>query len=479
MLLLLLAFIVIASIITNPFSRLSIVRKPLVASFNKTTIEISKKQNIIVRNNWYWVFFSVIKSGFHILESRYFNSPRSNKKTADGIIKDIHTLRFDTSKLLIVSGDHFISLFVRNLGVFYYPLLDGKINSSKDDWHNRQIIYLETIAFAIDTFHQFGHLSTTIVPTSRNGVTCVNFYAYPSDSLYGILYGLAVMMGLETSRALDYKAAEQELSTKKASKILLSDYKDTLKKLYNEYLNKIYDKKTGLISKDMELSGAKDITKRRSAFYDNVILWKTTQLAVKLGLIEDKALWLENYKKKILKTFWQEDLGYFLEDLSEECQENKYYSSDWLVVLFTGFLNPQLKGERKYYEKNVEYIESEKLDQPFAIKYQKNTQAKRQFLAVKIAVASYGGDAIWSFWGMEYIKTLLILYKLTEKETYLTRADYHIAKYKKLIMRNGGFPEVYDRNGKLLQTWAYRSIRQTGWVIGFEQVLALRQALFS
>jgi hypothetical protein len=287
------------------------------------------------------------------------------------------------------------------------------------------------------------------------------------------------MMGLETSRAIDYKADERELSTKKASKILLSDYKDTLKKLYNEYLNKIYDKRTGLISKDIELSGAKDITKRRSAFYDNVILWKTTQLAVKLGLIENKTSWLENYKKKILKTFWQEDLGYFLEDLSEECLKNKYYSSDWLVVLFTGFLNPQLKSERKYYEKNVEYIESEKLDQPFAIKYQKNTQAKRQFLAVKIAVASYGGDAIWSFWGMEYIKTLLILYKLTKNETYLTRADYHIAEYEKLIVRDGGFPEVYDRNGKLLQTWAYRSIRQTGWVIGFEQVLALRQALFS
>jgi hypothetical protein len=28
-----------------------------------------------------------------------------------------------------------------------------------------------------------------------------------------------------------------------------------------------------------------------------------------------------------------------------------------------------------------------------------------------------------------------------------------------------------------LQTWLYRSIRQTGWVIGFEQARAMRRSL--
>jgi hypothetical protein len=75
---------------------------------------------------------------------------------------------------------------------------------------------------------------------------------------------------------------------------------------------------------------------------------------------------------------------------------------------------------------------------------------------------------------MEYIKTLLILYRTTSKKEYLTSADYHITAYKKAMLENNGFPEVYDNRGKLLETPLYRSIRQTGWVIGFEQVLAMR-----
>jgi predicted AAA+ superfamily ATPase len=41
----------------------------------------------------------------------------------------------------------------------------------------------------------------------------------------------------------------------------------------------------------------------------------------------------------------------------------------------------------------------------------------------------------------------------------------------------GGFPEVYDPEGRLLQTPFYRSIRQTGWVIGFEQAREMYRSL--
>ena len=98
-------------------------------------------------------------------------------------------------------------------------------------------------------------------------------------------------------------------------------------------------------------------------------------------------------------------------------------------------------------------------------------------LAVRLAVASYGGDSIWSFWGMEYIKSLLLLYRATNNVDYLKTADYHIKKYKTAMLRDKGFPEVYDNQGKLLETPLYRSIRQTGWVIGFEQVLEMRKAV--
>ena len=78
---------------------------------------------------------------------------------------------------------------------------------------------------------------------------------------------------------------------------------------------------------------------------------------------------------------------------------------------------------------------------------------------------------------MEYIKLHLRLYELTKDKKYLTEADYQIEAYDEAIRKNRGFPEVYDPAGKLLKTPLYQSIRMTGWVIGYEQVLAMRKSI--
>jgi hypothetical protein len=78
---------------------------------------------------------------------------------------------------------------------------------------------------------------------------------------------------------------------------------------------------------------------------------------------------------------------------------------------------------------------------------------------------------------MEYIKALLLLYAHSGETSYLEIADFHIKAYERAMVRDGGFPEVYDQYGDMLQTPLYRSIRQTGWVIGFEQVRAMRAAV--
>ena len=92
-------------------------------------------------------------------------------------------------------------------------------------------------------------------------------------------------------------------------------------------------------------------------------------------------------------------------------------------------------------------------------------------------MASYQQDAIWSNWGMEYIKTLLLLYTYTGETTYLKTADKQIKAYEEAMLRDGGYPELYDRSGKFFETPFVRSIRMTGWVISFEQVLAMRKAI--
>lgn len=470
--------LILGAYLTDPFSRFTLVRRSYIAEMNEGVLSaIDNNDKLIVRQALPFRWFAIAKNGIHILKSRFHQRPASSGETVEEIFNDIYRLRFNPDKLLLTSGDHFSSLFVRNLGVFYYPTLDTHIATTETLWHDRQIVYLQTLAYALGVFDKQKTLTTTIVPTGRHRATCVNFHAYPSDTLYGMLYALAALLGIEKARPFAYAKQHYPLDTIEASRILKRRYQASLKDHYKTYRDTVYDKKTGLVSQSVLMSGAKDITMRRSSFYDNVIFWKTSELAMKLGLLPKNERFLRDLKKRILETFWLAERGYFLEDLSDESIENHYYSSDWLIVLATGFISPSRADEQPYFERSVDYIQKHRIDEPFPIKYQHETRAHRQFPIVRLAVASYGGDAIWSFWGMEYLKVLLALYKATGNRQYLERADAHIAHYEANMLRDQGFPEVYDKHGALLETPLYRSIRQTGWVIGFDQVRTMRAAL--
>lgn len=459
------------ALVTNPFSKVSVIALPYIARFRNGVIRVEDKSDqIVVRQGFIWRWFAVLSCGVYIVGTRYFHSPRSRSKAISGVIHDIHQLRYNPKKLLLISGDHFSGLFVRNLGVFLYPVMDTNMGLSERDWQRRQTVYLQTVAYALAIFKRQPELTTTIVSTGRNAATCVNFYAYPSDTLYGILFALATLTGHETARPYDYGSPLYKSVTGTAANDLLAANVESLRAHYENYQKQVFDERTGLIKMLVHVSGVKDITRRTCAFYDNVIFWKTTELAMKLGIVPADTDFLNRLKNKIVQTFWLADEGYFLEDLSEESIKSKYYSSDWLIVLATGFLDIQHPKERVYYERSVVHIQKTGVDWPFAIKYQNDTRANRQFLPVRIAVASYGGDSIWSFWGMEYIKVLLAL----GQTGY---ADYHIAAYKDAMVRYGGFPEVYDARGRLLKTRMYQSITMTSWVIGFEQVLAIRRSI--
>jgi hypothetical protein len=478
--LLALALIVLWTYATNPFSKHTRIRQTYKATFKDETFEaIDENHRLKVRQNWFWravCFYG--KSFVNIASTRYVQSPRTNAKTVDGVIADIHAHRFRPEKLLLTSGDHWSSLFARNLGVFYYPMLDAQIVGVKNDhdWHDRQAVYLQTLAYALGVFAKRPIPVTTIVPNGKYHATCMNYYVYPSDTVLGVFFALAALLGKEKASPFVYGKDAHDLATVPAAEALRKEYDATLKALYKDYRQTVFDEATSLIRADIHLSGAKDITRRTCAFYDNVVFWKTSELAQQLGVADEK-IDLKALKQTILESFWLEDEGYFLEDLSPEGIKGKYYSSDWLIVLTTGFLDPTDSKETKYFARSVEYIQRKGIDQPFAIKYQHETRAHRQFFWARVAFAAYGGDVVWSFWGMEYIKVLLRLFETTGDKTYLERANFHLKAYEKAMLRDGGFPEVFDDQGKLYETWIYRSIRQTGWVIGFEQARAMRDAI--
>lgn len=472
------AIIILGAYLTNPFSKLSIIYRPFQTSRAKNELKLYyNSDKIKVSNSIFWKAIAYAQCGLYIVGTRYFGQPSSKARTVDGIIKDIHELRYDPDKLLLISGDHFNGLFVRNLGVFYYPMLDASIYSDADDWQNRQTVYLQTVGYALGVFAKSPTPTTTIVSTGRYRATCINLYAYPSDTVFGIFYALASLSGIEKARPYDYARNELKLETISAAKELRRRYLTTMKSLYKAYSEHVFDKNTMLYKKDTHVSGAKDITRRSCAFFDNVVYWKTTQLAMELGVIKRDKKYLDEIKSTILSTFWNDEGGYFYEDLSEEGLRQGYYSSDWLIVLHTGFIDPFDDEESDYFVSSYKYIRDRKIARPFAIKYQHETRASRQFLPVRLAVASYGGDAIWSFWGMEYIKMMVMLYKKTGEKHYAVEAKFQLDAYADNMLRDGGYPETYDAKGNLLKTAIYKSVLETGWVIGYEQARAMYRAV--
>ena len=473
----LLAVLVGGSYVTNPFSKFTLVKRPFTIQVVLGVFQaINNNHKLHIAQRWWWRLFATLKIFVHILETRYVKSERSNAATLEGIIAGIHTQRYNPHKLLLTSGDHFSALFVRNLGVFYYPMCDPRIPSDTADWHDRQIVYLQTLAYALGVFEKRPIPVTTIVTTGAYRATCMNYWRYPSDTVYGLLFALAALLGEQDAAPANYAPKLQTADTRAAALLLLEEYGDTLVQLYDHYRTTVFDEDSCLLRSDIPICGAKDITKRYGAFYDNVVFWKTTELAMRIGIIDLDQAFLRKLKKSILDTYWLEEQGYFLEDLSEEGVRDAYYSSDWLIVLITGFLDPAKKSEQHYFTRSVDYIQKAGVDKPFAIKYQSEDRGHKQFFLARMGFASYQRDTVWSFWGMEYIKTLLLLHKHTGDRSYLRAADRHIKAYKQAMLRDGGYPEVFDDKGDLYETTFYRSIRQTGWVIGFEQVLAMRAA---
>lgn len=477
-------FVLTASIITNafltnPFGPFPTVRTPYRARFEGDKIVVTDHSDQIhVCSNLACRGDGFAKSALYMIDSRYFHSPKSKSTTVDGIAQDIHTLRFNPENPYIISGDHFTPFYNRSLGIFYYSTLDPSIKTSDADWRNRELSYLQTFAFALSVYDKSKELSTTIVPMGGSTFTPIDVYAYPSDTMYSLLYAGAVLSGVEPAYSPFETAPLYPLRTQEAAKALLARYNGSIKQHLKEYRDKVYDPQTGLIRSDIHLSGTKDITRRENAFYDNVIYWRTLQLAQKLGLITLDKTFLDTYKQRILTTFWLPNEGHFLEDRSAASLANHYYSSDWLIVLATRFLDPSKATERPYFTRSIAYIEQTNIAEPFGVKYQNDRRKSRQFAPLRLfGTASYGGDSIWSFWGLEYIKTLLVLYKNTNDTAYLTEADRNIAAYKQEMLTYGGFPELYDARGKMYQTPVYRSVRQTGWVIGFEQALTARNTL--
>lgn len=467
----------IFSYLTNPFTTYSII--------DTHAIEVTKENNaykiyfhnkIYLRDNVVYSTIGKMKSGWHIFINRLDpRLPIFSGSLAD-IITKTHQSRFNSSRAFLISGEHFSVLYPRSLGIFYHSLIDPRTALNGQDWENREAIYLKTLGFTLASFENATRLSTTIVPVWRDTVTLINIYAPPSDTLYSLLYGLYTLQTTEDMKHIyPYEASpcDCQNDTAKAALLLEEQFSLSLARHTRTYLKETYDESTGLVRKDIYLSSTKDSVKRQSSFYDNVIYWKTNELAQKLGIIEQNPTFLVQMKQRIIQTFWLKDSGYFLEELSEDAVREKWYSSDWLIAYQTGFLDPENESDLRILDTAAKYIIRNDIDQPFGMRYQTDIRPQQLHRTVRTFAREYGSTAIWSHWGMEYIKLLTRLAQETGNVNYLIRADQQIQDYKKNILEYGGFPEVYRSEGEIFNTRFYQGMRSTGWIVNYEQTVAM------
>lgn len=462
--------------LTNPFVRFSVITDPFnIISFSDSTISIQKDQNLIVKDGFFFRQLGFWKGGWHIMTNKLSRTKKPSPTIVDEVIASIHQERFNPDQIYLISGDHFTVFYPRSLGIFYHSLLDPRTALDQTDWNNRQLIYLKSLSYALQAYKQSDRLSTTIAPIAPRSVALVNVYTTPSDTLYSLLYALQVLSSTDTiTTTYPYQQGQLSLnpSTQNIAQQLLEEHKSSLVRHLQNYQNHLIDPQTGLIKKDIYLSSTKDIVKRQSSFYDNVILWRTQQLAQELGLQQYPDNYFPALKQKILDTYWLPDKGYFLDHLSPESLANSYYSSDWLIVLMTGFLNPFNPQEQIYFQKPIEYIQRNALDYPFGLQYHADPRRHELHLIPRLS-AEYASTTLWSNWGQEYIKLLTLLAQATGDKNYLDEAQNQLDRYAYNIKRYQGYPEVYNQNGDIYRDGLYKSIHRTGWIVSFEQSRAL------
>ena len=453
---------------TNPFMRWSRVGWRMEIDRSGKQWEIISWPRVDVRKNWYWRSVALFKAAWHILAGVIkVPRPRKVRLSHDEIIARIHQLRFGEKTPFLISGDHFSVLYVRSLGIFYASLLDSRTALSQDDWDWRQLVYLKTTILVLEAASKCEDMFTTLVPVGGSGVAPLQIYAYPSDSLYSIFYAL------DNMKRKDGGIGKYELKTRDASNGLVEKYKSSLRRHWERYYEKVVDKETGGVRDNLYLSGTKDMAKRRSAFYDAVMVWATGSLAESLGVGNEGSGFWDEYKERLIENYWDDNNNWWREELEEASR----YSSDWLIGVQTGMLSIGNSRDKAILEKAVKKMEEMNLDKPVPLAYHHDLRLEQLHWPVRWGAKWYGSRAIWSHWGIEYIKLELGLYESTRNKDYLEKAEGYLDKYRKIMEENQGYPEVLRPNGKIYKTGFYRSIINNGWVVNYQQARVMHEDL--
>ena len=397
--------------------------------------------------------------------------PKLKSNQYEDIYAGIVRSRFRPSSPYLISGDHFSSFYPRNLGFFYSKALDPQTCLDLEDYQNRLTMYLRSLTFALD-FYEHHELTTTIQPIFRSYFFGQNVYSKPADTLCSLLLALDFLI-----QPKNYNFTPKEASWKRSQKLAKQEARELLKR-YRHVLRMralevlpLFNSNLGIIDIRHNLSGIRDCMVRRSSFYENVAIWKTIVLALQFEVLDqaDLAEYHQpaTFKQKILELFVHQTLIY--NDLEEQEEFLDNASADFLVAYSLGFLSVKKRNERRILQDMVQWFTHSDLLSNVGIFYSRKNP-KRMTKATRIGAPDYMGRTVWSHWSTEFCELLLDLARFNGQEVLADLANHILVATMKKIRRYKGYPELYDKNEKLYETWLYASLVQTGWIVNYEHV---------
>ncbi len=297
-------------------------------------------------------------------------------------------------------GGHFRQFWTRDFGFMTPYLLKLGLNDK----------VIKTLSYANRIFNKYGVVTTTF----KENIIKVYDYSIDSFALF-----------VRSAKLANYKLKKEFIEKE-------------VKTIFKRAIGS-----NGLVRKGY-FSSFKDYYKRNSSTYDNIMI------AMLAEDLKDFKTELDSYdfKKIIKKNLWNGQ--YFYDDLDRE----KYVAGDANVIPFwTGIFN-----SKDMIKSSMKAIRSEKLDQPFPLKFTNFRNKKKEIGLGRALVPNYQGDTIWSLWGILYIDVV------SRVDPELART--YLSKYEELTNKHKTFLEVYNREGKPYRSLVYSSCDSMLWAAG-------------
>jgi hypothetical protein len=235
--------------------------------------------------------------------------------------------------------------------------------------------------------------------------------------------------------------------------LVISDYK--LNKVEHEFLQtrlrhyskKFLHQKTGLLY-SIFYAEMRDAVNYNKSAYSTALIGRLATCAQILGLDAFKFS-PEIYKQSLLNDYWNGD--FFKADL-----DNNVYSSECALIPF--FLhvidNPAMA------EKTFAYIETQKLNQPYPLKYGEHSEKFHYRLGMGPHIMpNYTGSTIWTWHATFYLHLL----KRYNNPSY--KAQYN--RFAELIERHGNYPELVNPDGSWYKAPFYKADPGMVWAALF------------